>query len=162
MIRQILACAIALALPVFAAGCAVDSSSDEEGVSTTTSQNLSDDDDEADANVNVDVVTKTRGAYKLTLTSLDTTGLLTGTTQQGASVSYPLTATTAYRLARLDSYIPVDPCRTAAQNFNTAVSSPSSEITVTSAIAQYASLGCKARVHIIRATSTISAFRPIS
>jgi hypothetical protein len=162
MMRHILACAIALALPVFATGCAVDSSSDEEGVSTTTSQNLSDDDDEADANVNLDVVTKTKGAYKLTLSSLDTSGVLTGTTQKGATVNFTITSTTAYRAARLDSWIPVDPCRTAAQNFNDALTSPSSEVPVTSAIASYANLGCKARVHVIRATGAISAFRPIS
>jgi hypothetical protein len=148
------------------AGCTAGAPTDDD-VSSSSSEALSsaddpsEDDDDADANVEVDVVLKHRAAFKLTLSSFDGTTLV-GTARNGTVITATAVASTKYRTANLDRFIPTDPCRGLAAAYNLTITNPGQiDQTTSTAISSLAGQGCRARVHLVRATGAIRAFRAV-
>ena len=145
------------------AGCSgaptEEDTSTSQGEALSSADDPSEDDDDADVNVDVDVVLKHRAAYKLTLSSYDGTTLV-GTARNGTTVTTATTAATKYRAAKTERFQPGDPCRTLALQYNASLTG-NLDFPTSQAISSLAAQSCNARIHLVRQTGAVRAFRVI-
>ena len=96
------------------------------------------------------------------LSSFDNVSLLTFSTSKGAVVA-AFDNSTVFRTANLSRFIPTDPCRAFAINYNTAT--PTGDASgLFAAISAMAANGCLARIHVDRTSPNpppIKSFRPL-
>ena len=85
--------------------------------------------------------------------------VVTGTDGFGAPVTATFVDGTSFRAARIDRYIPNDPCRDLAIAYNGALT-VNSEVSLLSAIGSLAANGCHARIQVNPQTSAARFFIP--
>jgi hypothetical protein len=137
--RYVSVCLAALALPFFV-GCAADT--DESSLETSAES--------------TEALTGANGStYRIA--SFDGVSLL-GFNNQGKTFSASYAGTTSFKLAAVDRYTPVDPCRTAAAAYN-AYFGTNDTVGFNASLSTLAANSCKARVLI--SGVTIRSFQPV-
>lgn len=89
------------------------------------------------------------------------TGLLAGMDRNGLPVAAYIAAPTRLRAAQVDKYLPTDPCKTLAEDYNASIASvPTGDATFGATMVSLASSGCAAKLHIDSAAGVARLFQP--